>query len=230
MLKLTLQHNELPYEVEEELKTLRTNIQLSGSEKKVILFTSCLGSEGKSSTALNIARSMAALDKNVLLIDADLRKSVLKKRVIGGKIQAGLTHFLAGKCVANDMVYKTEQRGVFVMPAGEVPPNPSELLSNDRMKQRIKVARESYDYVFIDCPPLGMVVDAAVLAPQCDGAILLVASSEISYRFAQDVTKKLRATQCPILGVVLNKVKVEESKYYGTKKYQKYYKKEYAAE
>ncbi len=228
MSKIILQHKELPYEIEEELKTLRTNIQLSGDDKKVILFTSCLGNEGKSSTTLNLARSMASLGKNVLLIDADLRKSVLKHRVMDGKITNGLTHYLAGKCLAKDILYQTEQAGVDVMPAGEVPPNPSELLSTDRMQQLVAAARERYDYVFIDCPPLGMVVDASVFARHCDGAVLIVASHEISRHFAQDVVKKLRATQCPILGAVLNKVRVEENKYYGGKKYQKYYKKQYA--
>ncbi len=226
MLKIELENKELPYEIEEELKTLRTNIQLSGDDKKVILFTSCLGGEGKSNTSLNIARSMAALGKNVLLIDADLRKSVLADRVVSGRVKYGLTHYLVGKCQAKDVLYQTEQAGVYVIPAGEVPPNPSELLSNERMSQLLAVARERYDYIFVDCPPLGMVVDAAVFASHCDGSILVLASGEISYRFAQEVVKKLRATKCPILGVALNKVDHAKGKYYGSK-YHKYYKSHY---
>ncbi len=226
MLKIELENKELPYEIEEELKTLRTNVQFSGDDKKVILFTSCLGGEGKSNTTLNLARSMASLGKNVLLIDADLRKSVLADRVVAKRFKNGLTHYLIGKAPAKDILYQTEQPGVYVIPAGEVPPNPSELLSNDRMAQLITAARDHYDYVFIDCPPLGMVIDAAVFASQCDGAIMVLASGEISCHFAQDVVKKLRATQCPILGVVLNKVNHAKDKYYGSK-YHKYYKKHY---
>lgn len=230
MLKIEMQKNELPYEIEEELKVLRTNIQLSGDDKKVLLFTSSLGGEGKSNTSLNLARSMAALGKNVLLVDADLRKSVIEEKIVSGKMKHGLTSYLCGKCLAKDIVYQTERTGVYLIPAGEVPPNPSELLSGERMTQLLTAARDRYDYVFIDCPPVGMVVDAAVFAGHCDGIVLVIASGEISYHFAQDVVKKLRATQCPILGVVLNKVDRTTSKYYGGQKYHKYYKNHYGNE
>ncbi len=227
MLNIVLQNRELPYEIKEELKTLRTNIQLAGDSKKVILCTSCIAREGKSNTTLNLARSMATLDKTVLLVDADLRKSVLKKRVISGKFKMGLSDYLAGNAALTDVFYQTEQPGVYVIPAGKVPPNPSELLSGERMVRMLDSARQKFDYVFIDSPPLGLVVDASVIAVHSDAVILLVAAGEISYHFVQEVVKKLRATQCPILGVVLNKVVPQKGKYYGGKKYRKYYKDHY---
>ncbi len=226
MPKISLINEELPYGIEEELKNLRSNIQLSGNDKRVILFTSCLGGEGKSTTTLNLARSMAALGKNVLIIDTDLRKSVINQKVVSGKITVGLTHYLIGHSSAQDIIYETERKGVYIAPAGKIPPNPSELLSTDKFGQLITAARKIYDYIFIDCPPLGMVVDPAVIAQHCDGSILVIASAEISKHFAFDVIKKLKNTQCPIMGVVLNKVDLSVSKYYGRGKYHRYYAKE----
>lgn len=227
MLKIELENKELSYEIKEELKTLRTNIQLAGDSKKVILCTSCIAGEGKSNTTLNLARSMAELDKTVLLVDADLRKSVLKKRVISGQFEMGLADYLAGNAILTDVFYQTEQPGVYVIPAGKVPPNPSELLSGERMVRMLDSAREQFDYVFIDSSPLGLVVDASIIAQHSDAVILLVAAGEISYHFVQEVVKKLRATKCPILGVVLNKVVAKKGKYYGGKKYRNYYKEQY---
>jgi len=227
MEQIVLKQHELPYEVAEQLKTLRTNIRFCGDDKRVILITSCLSGEGKSTMSLELTRSLAELDKRVLLIDCDLRKSVLRKHVIRGKFTKGLTHFLAGQCSADDAVYQTEEDGVYLMPAGAIPPNPSELLSSNRMVQLIASARKVYDYVIADCAPLGMVIDAAVIAPFCDGAILAVEAGNIPYGLAQEVAQKLKNTHCPILGAVLNKVDSKSEKYYGYGKYGKYYSKRY---
>jgi len=112
--------------------------------------------------------------------------------------------------------------------SGAVPPNPTELLSNAYMKKLTDYCRANYDYVIVDCPPVGLVVDAAVIAPQCDGSLILIEAGEVKYRLAQEVTAKMKATGCPILGVVLNKVDHRRNgKYYGRyygKKYKGYYK------
>ena len=108
-----------------------------------------------------------------------------------------------------------------------MPPNPTELLSTDAMKKLVAFCREHFDYVIIDTPPIGMVVDAAVIAPLCDGVVILIEANEVKYRLAQEVVAKMKATDCPILGVVLNKVDYKTNgknygKYYG-KKYKGYY-------
>ena len=213
-----LERRELPYEIAEELKSLRTNLQFCGKDKKVLMLTSCLSGEGKSTLSLEVARSFAELGKQVLLIDADLRKSVLDERVVDGAIRYGLSHYLSGQCSLDDAVYSTETEGLDVIPAGALAPNPSELISNEIFSKLIQNSRSAYDYVIVDCAPLGMVVDAAVVAPRCDGAVLVIESGTIKYRFAREVAKKLKNTNCPVLGVVLNKVDRRSGrygKYYG---------------
>jgi capsular exopolysaccharide synthesis family protein len=230
MKQITITRRELPYEIAEELKTLRTNIQFCGENIQVILLTSCISGEGKSTLSLELARSFAELGKRVLLVDADLRKSVLKDKVEEGHISLGMTHYLVGQCKLEDVLYATQDAAVHVVPAGPVPPNPSELLSTGRFAQLVETARAAYDYVIIDCAPLGLVVDAAVVAPRCDGSVLVVEAGGMSYRLAMEVRDKLTATRCPILGVVLNKVDRRSDKYYsyGYGKYGKYYEKKYA--
>lgn len=227
-----LERRELPYEIAEELKSLRTNLQFCGKDKKVLMLTSCLSGEGKSTLSLETARSFAELGKQVLLIDADLRKSVLEDRVVDGTIHYGLSHYLSGQCSLDDAVYSTETEGLDVIPAGALAPNPSELISNEIFSKLIQNSRSAYDYVIVDCAPLGMVVDAAVVAPRCDGAVLVIESGTIKYRFAREVAKKLLNTNCPVLGVVLNKVDRRSGrygKYYGYggygQRYSAYYQK-----
>lgn len=220
MERLTFSNLDISYAVREELKTLRTNIQFCGDDKRVILVTSCLSGEGKSTTTQQLAQSLSEIDKRVLYVDADLRKDKDDKHGLNGQADYGLTHFLSGQCASRDAIYSTNVRGLYAVPSGKVPPNPSELLNNERMHQFIAEMKEVFDYVIVDSAPLGMVVDAAVLAPICDGAVLLIESGTVSYRLAQDVAKQLQNTQCPILGVVLNKVDRSKTGYYG--KYGKY--------
>lgn len=220
MERLTFSNLDISYAVREELKTLRTNIQFCGDDKRVILITSCLSGEGKSTTTQQLAQSLSEIDKRVLYVDADLRKDKDDKYGLNGQADYGLTHFLSGQCASRDTIYSTNVRGLYAVPSGKVPPNPSELLNNERMHQFIAEMKEVFDYVIVDSAPLGMVVDAAVLAPICDGAVLLIESGTVSYRLAQDVAKQLQNTQCPILGVVLNKVDRSKTGYYG--KYGKY--------
>lgn len=225
MQQLVLNMKEFPYEVEEELKSLRTNIQLCGDDKRVILFTSCQAHEGKSTATCRLAFSLADLGKSVLLIDTDLRQSIVKERIQDGRITTGLTHYLAGQCSIEQAMYQTQNEKVHLIPAGAFPPNPSELLSSPRMDALLQEARNKYDYVLVDTAPLGLVTDAAIVAQKCDGAILLMESGAIKYRAAQDVLHKLQSTRCPVLGVVLNKVPHRKSGYYGYGDYGDYYKK-----
>lgn len=220
MERITFTNEERSYAVREELKTLRTNIQFCGDDKRVLLVTSCLAGEGKSTTTQELAETLSEIDKRVLYIDADLRKDKEEKNGLTGQYSFGLTHYLSGQCGSRDTVYSTNIRGMYAIPSGVVPPNPSELLANPRMHTLLLEMKDVFDYIIIDTAPLGMVVDAAVMAPLCDGAILLVESGSVSYRLAQDVVKQLENTQCPILGVILNKVARSKSSYYG--KYGRY--------
>lgn len=232
MNRVELVQNELPYEIAEEIKTLRTNIQFCGEEKKVLLFTSCILGEGKSSTALRLATSLAELNKKVVLVDCDLRKSVMISQVQRGTVSKGLSHFLTGQSPFGDVLYATNVPKLGIVFAGVVPPNPTELLSGERFEKMIETLRDAFDYVIVDCAPIGMVVDAAIIAPKCDGSILLIEAGTIKKKFAQDSVKKLERTGTPMLGVILNKVDhKKDGKYYGQyygQRYSKYYKKDEA--
>lgn len=222
MNRMNLVTEEYSYEMTEEINTLRTNIQFSGSDKKVLLVTSCVQGEGKSGVSMKLARSLAELKKKVLVIDADLRKSVVLEKIEGAKPEKGLSHFLSGQAGLSDVLYATNIRGLHMIVAGPIPPNPTELLSEKAIDKMLDALRDIYDYIIIDSAPLGLVVDAAILAKRADGAILVLESESIKYRFAQDVKRKLEGTGCPIIGAILTKVKRgSRGRYYG-KYYGKY--------
>lgn len=219
----------LNYTSEEEYKSLRTNIQFCGKDVKVIGITSCIPNEGKSSVTLNIARTIAETGKRVLLIDCDMRKSVLVGRYRISKVSSGLSHFLSGYRDLDEVLCQTNIPNLYMILAGPVPPNPSELLGSNGFKNLIRGASEKFDYVLLDTPPLGSVTDAAVVSQICDGMCLVMTAGEISYKFAQKVKEQMEKTNCRILGVILNKVKIKKNGYYG-KYYGKYYKKYYGKE
>lgn len=233
------------YARREALNSLRTNLQFCGVDNKVIMFTSCTPNEGKSTVTVELARSLSEDGKKVILIDADLRKSVLvgRYRLHADEEIYGLSHFLSGQKKKEDVVNQTDIANLDMIIAGPFAPNPTELLGRERFAALIANLRTEYDIVLIDCPPLGWVIDAAVIAPNCDGAILIVESGAISYRYLQEVKKQLEVTGVPILGAVLNKVKMEKGGYYNRYyaghykgyynkygKYGKYEKYEYSAE
>lgn len=229
------------YAYEEAIKTLRTNIQFCGNSIRVIMMTSSVPNEGKSSITFALARSLAQTGKRVLLIDADIRKSVLVSRYQLEKDVYGLSQFLSGQKKLEEVLYSTNVEFLDVIFSGPFSPNPAELLEEDLFTNLVERSKAEYDYVIIDTPPITNVIDAAIVAKVCDGAALVIESGAISYHIAQRVKLQLEKTGCRILGVVLNKVGGENSgyysKYYGSYgrygkyakygKYSKYYGKEY---
>lgn len=204
----------------EAYKTLRSNIQFCGSDVKVIGITSCTPNEGKSSVSLNLAVSLAESGKQVVFIDADLRKSVLIGRYKVNKPIRGLSHYLSGINEEDEVVLEANVENLNMIFSGPVPPNPSELLGGEKFETLVKKLSEAYDYVIIDTPPLGSVIDSAVISKVCDGMVMVVEANNISYKFAQRVKGQLEKTGCRILGAVLNKVDVSRmdgyyGKYYG---------------
>ena len=216
------QHND--YRTREAFKTLRTNIEFCG-DVKVLEVTSCTPNEGKSSVAMEMAKTFAEAGNRTMLIDADMRKSVLVGRYKTGAVRMGLTHSLAGIANYTDVMCETNILGLYVIFSGPVPPNPSELLGREKFASMIRKLKEAFDYVIIDTPPLGSVIDAAVVAKNCDGVVLVIENNAISYKFAQRVKDQLDKAESRILGVVLNKVDMTGKGYYGH--YGKYYGKYY---
>lgn len=216
MNKITFQEvTELDYSGNEAYNALRTNIQFCGDDKKVIAFTSSYPDEGKSTLVFRLSQAMARTGKKVLLIDADIRKSVLANRYKADKQVKGLTEYLSGQCKINEIVYATNFEGMDVVFTGPIAPNPSELLGGEMMGELLNLARSQYDYTFIDCPPLGAVIDAAVIAQRCDGAIIVIETENVSYKIVDRVKKQLEQSKVKILGAVLNKIDMETKSKYG---------------
>ena len=222
MQSVTLKNISKDYRTNEAYKTLRTNLEFSGSDKRAIVLTSSTPNEGKSTVSLGLALSLSESGKRVLLVDADLRKSVLMGRHKVTESVKGLSHYLSGQAQLSDVICGTQEDNMFVIFAGIIPPNPSELLGSERFAELIRRTKNDYDYVIVDAPPLGSVIDAAVIAKACDASVLVVAASTVSYKFIRTVKSQLEKTECPILGVVLNKVNMKQNRYYG-KYYGNYY-------
>ena len=216
---------ELGYGKKEAFNSLRTNLSFCGDDIQVVVFTSCTPDEGKSSTVMELGRAIAVDNKKVLIIDADLRKSVLVGRhhahTEDGEIK-GLSHYLSGQAGMQEVLCSTNVENLDIIFAGRTTPNPTQLLGNKYFDELIDYARGHYDMVLIDPPPLGSVIDTAIIAQKSDGAVLVVEANKCSYRYIADVKKQLEVTDCKILGVVLNKVKVEKSGYYN-RYYKGYY-------
>ena len=164
MVKVKISDWKADSSMDEAYKALRTNIQFCGADKKVIAFTSCTPNEGKSNVTFHLAASLAESGKSVLLIDADLRKSVLMGRVQVEEEVKGLTHYLSKQAKLQDVICATNLPKFHIIFSGVVPPNPAELLGSRQFKDMIRVVRDVYDYIIIDTPPLGRVIDCAVVA------------------------------------------------------------------
>ncbi|MDO5416763.1 MAG: CpsD/CapB family tyrosine-protein kinase [Lachnospiraceae bacterium] len=205
---------EVGFQYEEAIKTLRTNIQFSGSSVKVVMFTSCIPNEGKSETTFRTAESTAMIGKKVLLIDADIRKSVLAARLGINQELRGLSDYLSGQVKLEDVICSTQVPGLDMLFAGTFTPAAAELVEEPAFEKMLEWARTEYDYIFIDTPPVGTVIDGAIIATKCDGAILLIASGGVSYKEAQRVKQQLEKSGCRILGAVLNMIQSTKGSYY----------------
>lgn len=199
------------YFIREAFNTLRTNILFSGRDVKVIIVTSCYAHEGKSSVSFDLCRNLADAGKKVLLIDADLRKSALLSRHTKERGVFGLSQALSGQVAFEKAVYGTNIENLNLVFAGPYPPNPTELVGSPVFKEFIDYVRPNYDYVIIDAPPLGLVIDAAVMSGVCDGAVMVINIGHVKHRVAQGVKAQLEKSGCKVLGVVLNQVERKRS-------------------
>ena len=214
----------IDYFYEEAIKTLRTNLLFSGKTIKKILVTSCYPNEGKSDITIQLAKELGNIDKRVIVVDADIRRSMMLQRYnVQGQI-VGLSHYLSGMAGVGDVIYQTSFKNMDIIFSGWAAANPSELLQEKGFDELMNVLQEHYDYILVDTPPIMSVIDAAVVAGKCDGAILVIESGRVSYRAAQKCQAQLTKARCRLLGTVLNKVDVKKDKYYHR---YGYYKKEY---
>jgi len=199
--------------ISEAYRTLRTNIQFSSVDKpiKTLVITSSGATEGKSTTASNIAASFTQMGKSVVLVDADLRRPRLAK-MFDLSNREGLSSVLYQQEDVFKQIRKVD--GAHVLPSGPIPPNPAEMLSSDRMKNVIDSLKTAYDYVIIDSPPVSYVTDGAILSSICDGTLLVVAAGQTDQRMAVAAKEQLDKVSANILGVVLTKIPTKGKGYY----------------
>lgn len=202
------------YATREAYKTLRTNLMFCGSEKKVIGITSCQPSEGKTTVVVGLARSLSEIGKRVLVIDADMRRSAMYSCYGEPGKRAGLSQLLSGQVEVAEAVVATQYPGLHIIFSGFYPPNPVELLEGDRFASLVASAREEYDYILIDCPPVGGVIDAVVIAKRCDGVLMVLANGKDSIRMARSCKQQIERAGCSIIGVALNTANRRHDKQY----------------
>ncbi|MGF1400538.1 tyrosine-protein kinase [Streptococcus infantarius] len=199
--------------MEEYYNSIRTNIQFSGRDLKVVTLTSAQSGEGKSTTSVNLAISFARAGFRTLLIDADTRNSVMSGTFKSNERYQGLTSFLSGNAELSDVICDTSIDNLMILPAGQVPPNPTSLIQNDNFKSMIETVRGLYDYVIIDTPPLGLVIDAAILAHHSDASLLVVKAGADKRRTITKLKEQLEQSGSVFLGVILNKYDIHLDKY-----------------
>jgi capsular exopolysaccharide synthesis family protein len=213
------------FRANEAMKTLRTNLVFSGPSVRAIGITSFGASEGKSTISMQVALAFAQAGKRVLLMDADMRKSVLPSRLrVKGKME-GLSHYLSGLANVSELLCETDVPGMYIMFSGTRVPNSAELLASENFAKLIPALKEVFDYIIVDTAPLGQVIDCAVIAEHLDGIAMVVDTSKNSYKLERRVKNQIIKAGGKVLGVILNQVDLkDQAMYYGYgKRYGGYY-------
>lgn len=215
----------LAKKAEEYYNALRTNIQLSGNNLQVISITSVKPGEGKSTTSTNIAWAFARAGYKTLLVDADIRNSVMSGVFKSREKITGLTEFLSGTTDLSHGLCDTNVENLFVVQAGSISPNPTALLQSENFSTMIDTLRKYFDYIIVDTAPIGIVIDAAIITQKCDASVLVTAAGEANRKDVQKAKGQLEQTNKPFLGVVLNKFNTSAEKYGSYGEYGSYGKK-----
>lgn len=209
--------------ISEAFRTLRTNIQFSNIDRqlKTILLTSSAPGEGKTTVAANLATSFAMEERKVLIIDTDLRLPKLNEAFRLPNLE-GLTNVLMGEKTLEEVVHRgmDESESLSILTSGPIPPNPAELLGSGKMKDFLAKVREEYDLVILDCPPVGLVTDAAILSTIVDGTILVLEAGVIEIETAQRAKELLMKVDANIIGTIINKIPTDKRGSYGYGYYQ----------
>lgn len=216
----------LNFAAAEAYKLLRTNLEFSLPAEdrcQIIGVTSAIRGEGKSTTSINTAFSMAQTGRKVLLIEADLRLPTIAKR-LQIRAKPGLTNLLVGQCKGNEVLQKSSMNpNLWVITAGDIPPNPAELLGSNPMVVTIKAMSEIFDIIIIDLPPVTMVSDALILSKQVDGMVMVVRQNYCTRAAVDEAVRQIRFADAKILGFVMTGADTQNKAYkrYGSYDYYK---------
>ncbi len=191
------------HKAEEYFNALATNIQLSGVDLKVIAVSSVQENEGKSTTSTNLAVAFARAGYKTLLVDCDIRNSVMTGVFRSREKIQGLTDFLSGRSQLDQVLYTTEFPNLDIIESGQIAPNPTGLLQSKNFTMMMEALRRHYDYI----------IDAAIIAQRCDGTVLVVESGTNRRKMVQKAKEQLEQTGAPFLGVILNKFNVKAAEY-----------------
>ena len=202
-------------EYAESYNALRTTLLLSSpnSPPKRLLITSSIAAEGKSTTAVNLALTMAKAGTRVLLIDADLRKGSLHN-IFGLSNKTGLSNYLAGAAGDKAIISRGSHENLAVLTAGPTPPNPYELLNSGRMAILMESVKDNFDMIVCDSPPLLSVADPRVLSKYFEGVVVVVRAELATYQMVQKSLRLLHHVNARVLGVFVNGVHAREQEYY----------------
>lgn len=202
------------FSIKEAYKTLRTNIMFSltnDGKSKIIVVTSAVPGEGKSTTVLNLAITFSQIGSRVLVIDGDLRKPKIHK-YLNIENNKGLSGVLGGFAKANESIIKTEY-GFDCITAGSVPPNPSELIGSSALIEMLNELKDKYDYIFIDSPPVTVVSDTLTVAAISDGVLLVARANFTPKSLLKQSINNIKITKAKIIGVVVNAVDTKKRAY-----------------
>lgn len=211
-----------PFTIRESYNSIRTNLMFLLSRNKdckIVTFSSCLSGEGKSSLVANLAISLTGTGAKVLIVDADLRKSQ-QHQIFHVSPIPGLSDVLAD-FTQTRCVHKTSIPNLMLLPAGTVPPNPSELLMSSNLEQLLETLSHSFDYILIDTPPCGLVTDATLIAPKTMGVVLVGRYNYTNKNQLSEVYQDLRSLSIPVLGLVVQGMKKKQTSYHHY--YDRYY-------
>ncbi|NIM91391.1 MAG: polysaccharide biosynthesis tyrosine autokinase [Candidatus Aminicenantes bacterium] len=213
--------------ISEDYRTVRTSIMLSSASNppQAITFSSSLPQEGKTATVANLAVAFAQLKKDVLVLDADLRKPRLHRIFKIGN-HKGLSSYLTGRSSFKEVVQKTTVDNVWLIPSGPLPPNPAELLDSEPMKELIEEAKSRWDFVLIDTPPVLAVIDPVITSSLSDGTVFVVKAGETSRKPFLKAVEEFEKAKSRIIGVLFNEIKIKKEGYHSSY-YRHYYRQQY---
>lgn len=217
---------ELPYAMEEAINRLRINISFLGTDIRKIMVISTMPNEGKSFVAMQLWHQIAQAGTPTLLLDADLRKSVMTDKygiaLEEGTMQ-GTSHYLANDYPIENAIYHTQWEKGDILPNVDNVVNPSMLLESERFEEMLRYVEQKYRYVFVDSPPLNLVSGGERIGNLCDGAVLVVRGGVTSKNMVKNSIRQLERAGCPLLGIVLNRVEGAKGGYYYKRYGGKYY-------